>query len=265
MSRWAGCTFLESTLTLVLAGVITFMPLQSVEAANHNLPPLSDTTFTVRVFQAAGTVCSVETHDSATRVGISEMRGAFSGGLSSSDSVIVFDASSDRWRTARLAGFWLGDAAWGAAPVGGGTPACYRGDSSGTEPRPQASLELDALPSVLERIQTGAPVQAFRSIEYGVLQWEGDWWLGQREDRASDWELLTGPLFPPGPGGIEVSYLKEDGSIATDESEVRTVEVFLWTRDRPHFRDPASKDRPKEDHMRIRIYLRAGTASQIGE
>lgn len=256
MSRHAGYTLLQLTANMVMVGVITCVAARSVGATEHDLPTPPDTSFTVRAIQAVGTVCSIETHHSATRFGISEMRGAFGGGLSSSDSVMVYDASSKKWRTAKLAGFWTGDAAWDVAPSGGGTPLCHLGDSSAMDPRPQASLELDAPPSVLAQIKTGAPIRAYRSIEYGVLQREGDWWLGQRKDGASDWKLLTGPLFPPGPGGIEVVYFKEDGSIADEESEVRTVEVFLWTRSRPPHRDPTSKDRPREDHMRIRIHLR---------
>ncbi|MFC1660808.1 hypothetical protein ACFL3S_04975 [Gemmatimonadota bacterium] len=298
MSRHAGYALLEFTVGLVMAGVITSIGPRSVEAtdlsqsellrsqaelaearttlrgasalplsgvmetaaAKAALSAISDTSFTIRAFQAAGTVCSVMTDNSVTRFGIQEVRGAFPGGLSLSDSVMVYDVSANHWRTARLAGFWTGAAAWEAAPFGGGTPVCFSGESSAAEPRPQASLELDASPLVLDRIKVGAPVRAFRSTEYGVFQWEGDWWLGERVDGASGWKLLTGPLFPPGPGGIEISYYKADGTTATDGSTVASVELLLWIKGDPQHRNPSSKGRPFQDHMRIRVDLQNGGA-----
>jgi hypothetical protein len=273
MSRHGKPTLHDLTVGLVVAGTITAMAARGVDAMDipraglgaasmvtREFPAVTDTSYSVRTFRASATVCSIVERDSGTRLGIQHVRGTFSGGLSASDSALVYVASADEWRVARLAGLWTGNAAWAAAPLGGGTPSCSSDDSDSTESRPEATLELDASPSFLDRIDVGAPVRAFRSTEFGVFQQEGDWWLGERASEASGWQILTGPLFPPVPGGIEFSQYKADGTPAIDGFDVATLEVLLWTRGDPRYPAPSSEKRRGKDHMRIRVHLRNGGA-----
>ncbi len=75
-------------------------------------------------------------------------------------------------------------------------------------------------------VRIGSVVRPFRQTEYGLFQWNGDWWLGRRL-RGQAWEPMTGPLMAPADSGLFLSYLASDGSVATAASDIAVVEILL--------------------------------------
>ena len=80
-------------------------------------------------------------------------------------------------------------------------------------------------------LRVGSPVRAFRQVELGLYPWNGGWWLGRRE-RGTAWVPLIGPLMSPQDSGLVLTYLDQDGNVATQPGDVALVDVLLRaTRD----------------------------------
>ena len=237
----------EARTTLRGATAVLSSSLMEAAATDSDISAISDSSFTIREYHMAGTVCSHVTVGADKYFGLQELKGGPDGSVTAADSVVVYDAYQNDWDVAGLSGAWTGADAW----AGGNTPVCFWGDSTTAAPRPQAAVRLNAPASLLASIQVGAPLRVFRSTEYGVFQRNGDWWLGRRVSGATTWELLTGPLVAPASGGIDLTYYKSDGTTATLGSAVAAVEVFLWA-----LGGDVSVSRTVQDSVRVRIHLR---------
>jgi hypothetical protein len=78
-------------------------------------------------------------------------------------------------------------------------------------------------------VKIGSLVRPFRQIEYGLLEWNGEWWLGRRL-RGQAWEPMTGPLLAPADSGLLFTYLAEDGSVTATAADVAAVDILLRAR-----------------------------------
>ena len=91
-------------------------------------------------------------------------------------------------------------------------------------------MELSVtVPSDTAGIQIGAPVRAFRRVEYGLYQDAGDgrWWLGRKVGAAASYEKLTGPLLAPASGGLVLTYRDAAGNVTADPTQVAVIDFVI--------------------------------------
>ena len=91
-------------------------------------------------------------------------------------------------------------------------------------------MELSVtVPSDTAGIQIGAPVRAFRRVEYGLYQDAGDgrWWLGRKVGAAASYEKLTGPLLAPASGGLVLTYRDAAGNVTADPTQVAVIHFVI--------------------------------------
>jgi type II secretory pathway pseudopilin PulG len=96
-------------------------------------------------------------------------------------------------------------------------------------------------------VKIGSLVRPFRQLEYGLFNWNGEWWLGRRL-RGQTWEPMTGPLLAPADSGLLFSYLAEDGNVAATAADVAAVEILL--------RAPRPNQSAKVDSLRTKVAVR---------
>ncbi len=96
-------------------------------------------------------------------------------------------------------------------------------------------------------VKIGSLVRPFRQVEYGLFDWNGEWWLGRRL-RGQTWEPMTGPLLAPADSGLLFSYLAQDGSAAASAADIAAVEVLL--------RAPRPGPSARVDSLRTKVAIR---------
>ncbi len=111
---------------------------------------------------------------------------------------------------------------------------------------------------VLQNVGVGAPMRAFRQVQYGLyLDTDSRWWLGRKVGGASEWEKLTGPLAAPSDSGLAFVYYKLNGDTTSVATKVRMVDVIL--RGESFGKAPRAGDigpQVQEDSLTIRVTLR---------
>jgi hypothetical protein len=97
---------------------------------------------------------------------------------------------------------------------------------------PDRSLVLDR---DLEGISVGSPLRSFRPYVYRLyVGGDGDWWLGQRL-RHGRLQPVTGPLAPPGDGGLRLTFADESGVSTADPAAVARVAISVTARGRVRY------------------------------
>ncbi len=112
--------------------------------------------------------------------------------------------------------------------------------------------------SIVDRVRTGAPLRAFRPVEYG-LYFDSDqrWWLGRKIGNASDYERVTGPLSEPSDSGLAFIYYDQNGDTTSNPIAVRMVDIIL--RGESYGKAPQGGDvgpQVEEDSLTLRVSLR---------
>ncbi len=82
-------------------------------------------------------------------------------------------------------------------------------------------------PSVLDVSQVGSLVRSFRSVQYGIYQDGGRWWLGRQVGSAASYEKLTGPLRQPSDSGLVFVYYDAGGNTTTIPAMVAMVKIIV--------------------------------------
>ncbi len=100
----------------------------------------------------------------------------------------------------------------------------------------------------------GAPLRAFRSIEYGLYQEGGRWWLGRKVGAAASYEKLTGPLRSAASGGLVCTYYDAAGAVTADPSQVAAVEFII--RAESYALPGSGSTALQQDSLTIRVALR---------
>jgi hypothetical protein len=101
-------------------------------------------------------------------------------------------------------------------------------------------------------VRLGAPVLAFRWVEYGTFADGAEWWLGRRVAGAADWEHLVGPLASPATGGLALTYYDALGNVTGVPDAVRAVDIGMVGL-RTSFWRSSGRTR---DTVSTRVYLR---------
>ena len=100
----------------------------------------------------------------------------------------------------------------------------------------------------------GAPLRAFRSIEYGLYQEGGHWWLGRKVGAAASYEKLTGPLRSAVDGGLVFTYYDGAGAVTAVAKLVSAVEFII--RAESYALPGSGSTALQQDSLKIRVALR---------
>lgn len=197
--------------SLRAAGALLAWELRMASASDGDLYALAANSTTLRSFVGTGVICSKD--PSQPRYGLVGVDGELAG--DAADSVLVFAAGSvgsgdDEWKPLELVAV--------GAPSGGVSSCAWAGRSAEVE------LQVAApAPGDTAGIAVGAPVRAFRPVQYGLFTWEGRSWLGRNV--AGSWEAITGPLRAD--DGVQFAYYDGAGNVTADPVQVAAVRVAL--------------------------------------
>jgi hypothetical protein len=199
--------------TLRGASVLLTWELRQLSAAEGDLYSINTSSVTLRSMQGGGIVCG--RHLVLPRLGL----WGVSGDIEDGDSALVFMAGvsgpgDDAWRVVEVTKAW--------DPDGGGVKYCGWFDGN--------TIESDLVPHIAgdtTAIEIGAPFRAFRTVEYGMFQQDGRWWLGRKVAGVDTWELLTGPLQAPGAGGLKFIYYDVNGAVTANPADVHHVDIEI--------------------------------------
>lgn len=241
---------LEARESTRSAAALLITELREIAATDGDLYLASRDSVVFRATLAAGVVCSHDWVSGSRRVAIRNTTGT--GEPTTTDSVLAYRPDSARWETAGISALWYGPTTWDPAPGGGGAPVCFWGDSSITQPRPEAALELTGDSATVSGITTGSPIRVFRRTKYALFERNARWYLGRREGAATSYELLTGPLRSPADSGLVFSYFDSTGTATTVPADVRRIEIHL----RSESTGTMPSGRPSLDSLTAVTYLR---------
>ena len=122
--------------------------LKSVSASGGDLYVISQDSVVLRSVRATGVICSWVEASGQSQYGLRQTSGVFTG--TTNDSVMVYSVQDANWTAFNVSAAWTGSAAWT------NTPVCFWGDSTTSAPRPEASVQIDTL-ATLVNLDTGGP------------------------------------------------------------------------------------------------------------
>jgi len=221
------------------AAALLAWEVRQASAADGDIYTLGANSIVLRSVQGVGTVCV--RHGTLPRLGILGTPAAMA--ATSDDSVLVYSATSSTWRIMRVttvataASLGVGTCAWGS-----------------TVPDIGVALSV-AAPSDTAGIEAGAPIRAFRRVEYGIYQdaFDGRWWLGRKVGAAASYEKLTGPLLQQSSGGLVITYHDVTGAVTADPTLVATINLTLRAES---YAQPAGQNAYEVDSLTTRVALR---------
>lgn len=207
--------------------------LRQARAMSGDLYSTGPNSFAIRSLQGTGVICAE--HPTEPRYALWATAGEFQG--TSDDSALLFatgstGADDDEWKVVAITGLY--------EPAAGGVSTCFWGDSlvgrgkgrtGGTgatawtgNVAPDFVVQLTGN---MDKVYMGAPVRAFRRVEYGLYE-EGDrWWLGRKVGSAGSYEKVRGPLRPPWDSGLVFTYYDRAGNTTLDPAQVALVEIVM--------------------------------------
>jgi prepilin-type N-terminal cleavage/methylation domain-containing protein len=100
-----------------------------------------------------------------------------------------------------------------------------------------------------DSVTMGAPVRSYRRYAYALTDYDGETYLGRREE-LGDWVPIAGPLRPT--TGLEFVYRDELSAVTSTPSEVRQIVVRL----RSGSNVMNSLGRPVTDSIMAWVYVR---------
>lgn len=198
-----------------LAAELLASELRGLNVAAGDLYGFGVDSLAIRSTTGIGIVCA----SSGRTLAVRRISGVF--GDLATDSARLFVehttgfARDDEWLVARI------EASRAAA-----SPVCPDGAP------PDRSLVLDR---DLEGISVGSPIRSFRPYVYKqYVGGDGDWWLGQRL-RNGRIQPVTGPLAPPGEGGLRLAFADAFGAPTADPAAVSRVAISVTARGRVRY------------------------------
>lgn len=224
------------------AAVLLTSELRQLAASDNDVYFVARDSVAVRSSHASGIMCV--RNASNRRYGLFGVSGDIT--YVAGDSALVFAAggsgtTDDAWRVVAIEassnpGTWgLATCAWSVA----------QSADIGIQVSHDTSL-----------VAIGAPVRAFRRVQYGIYQDAGRWWLGMKVGGAVSYTKLTGPLLPPGPtGGLILRYYDASNAVTTVPANVAMIEVTIRSRSFGQSRHGGTITN-RRDSVRTKVYLR---------
>lgn len=227
--------------SLRAAAALLSVELRWASAANGDVYSISPNSFAARSIQGGGVICGK--HPSEKRYGLASTWGELN--TTADDSALIFAAGTQG----------AGDDAWKVfapvqnfSPGAGGVPTCAWGGS----PSPNLVMGVAGDTS---GVTVGAPLRAFRRIEYGLYQEAGHWWLGRKVGGGS-YERLTGPLRAPSDSGLVFTYYDQAGNTTSDATQVESVDIVLRSQSIAKLSRLGGVASELQDTLTTRVFLR---------
>jgi prepilin-type N-terminal cleavage/methylation domain-containing protein len=222
------------------AAALLSWEVRQSSAAGGDIYAIGANSIALRSVQGVGTVCVRDS--TLSRFGIVGTIAAMT--ATGDDSVLVYAAASSTWKVLRVtdvdtpASLGVGNCDW----------------SGSTVPDIAVALGVTA-PSDTTGIRVGAPIRAFRRVEYGIYQdvMDGRWWLGRKVGAATSYTKLTGPLMSQSSGGLLITYHDSTGAPTADPTQVATIDLTLRAES---FGETAGQNAFEEDSLKTRVALR---------
>lgn len=105
---------------------------------------------------------------------------------------------------------------------------------------------------VADTVREGAPMRDFTRLTYGLMDYNGEDYLGRSENNG-DWSPLVGPLAgATGRPGLEFAYLDSDGNATTVAADIAQVGITI----RSHSKVVDKDGVPVVDSLSSTIYMR---------
>lgn len=218
--------------------------LRQASAAGGDLYAIGANSVALRSVQATGTVCA--RHPTLARFGLWELAGEFDATVDDTAMVFVAGApgtSDDGWKVMKIQQVDAPASLGVAACVWAGAPAADTG----------VALVVGAATDTAG-LAVGAPLRAFRRVEYGLYADGGRWWLGRKVGAAGSYQKLTGPLLAS--GGLVLNYFDAAGNPTADPTQVAVVELVLRGESLKKARSGSGAPQFQQDSVATRIALR---------
>ncbi|HET9635679.1 MAG TPA: prepilin-type N-terminal cleavage/methylation domain-containing protein [Gemmatimonadaceae bacterium] len=168
----------------------------------------------VRSPRGLGTICAK--HATLPRYALWRTGGNINATID--DSALVYQVGRDNWSAAKITA--------AGTPASMGVAACAWPGARA----PDIVVELaTTVPGDTAFIQVGAPLRAFRQVEYAEYQLNNRWWLGRRVGASATYEQMTGPLLAPASNGLVFTYYDSTGAVTATPSAVNAVAFTLRT------------------------------------
>ena len=188
--------------------------LRQAVSAGSPIPVMGANSVTLRSFRGLGTICAK--HATLPRYGLWKTAGSIQATVD--DTALVYQMGRGGWNKLKITAV--------GTPAAMGVVACAW---SGARP-PDLVVEF-AAPATTDTsyIKIGAPLRAFRRVQYAEYQQNNRWWLGRKVGAAASYELLTGPLLAPASNGLAFTYYDALGAVTADPTAVASVAFTLRT------------------------------------
>jgi Tfp pilus assembly major pilin PilA len=254
--------------TLRGAGVLLSSELLAVSAPDSDFYAIGANGVTLRSVQGTAVICSEHPTANVLRYGLRVTAGDIT--ATSDDSALVFaaggtTATDDTWKRLKITSVM--------AQGGSGVLNCFWGDATAGKGKGKGSLAgvtsttgtqvPDLVVEVtgnMDNVYMGAPVLAFRKVEYGLYLDQGRYWLGRRVGASTTWEKLTGPMRAPTDSGLVLIYYDAAGAVlspvATNRTKVAEVEIVLRGESFGKAQREGGSLTARQESMRTRVALR---------
>jgi Tfp pilus assembly protein FimT len=225
------------------AAVLLTSELRQLAASDNDVYFVARDSVAVRSSHASGIMCDRKL--ATFRYGMYSVAGDMS--YVAGDSALVFAAAGsgttdDSWRAVAIVGSVDTPGSWGL------TNCAWTVVQTA-----DMAIELSHDTTL---VAIGAPVRAFRRVQYGIYQDAGRWWLGMKVGGAAGYTRLTGPLLPPGPtGGLVLTYYDAANNVTAVPADVSMIEVMIRSRSFGRSRHGGTLTN-RQDSVRTKVYLR---------
>jgi prepilin-type N-terminal cleavage/methylation domain-containing protein len=188
--------------------------LRQAASAGSPFAVMGANSVTMRSFRGLGTICAK--HALLARYGLWKTGGNIQATVD--DTALVYQMGRGAWNKLKITAV--------GTPAAMGVVACAW---PGARP-PDLVVEFAVTGATdTSYIKVGAPLRAFRRVQYAEYQQNSRWWLGRKVGAAASYELLTGPLLAPGSNGLAFTYYDTLGAVTVDPAAVGTVAFTLRT------------------------------------
>lgn len=230
---------IDSHSSLRAAAALLSWELRQASAVNGDLYDVKEEWIVMRSVQGTGIVCAE--HGNLPRFGLFDVSGEI--GATPDDSAMIFASGGvDGWevmqitKVATAATLGVGNCVWPGTP------------------KPDVAIEVQVatIPDDTSGILVGAPVRAFRLVQYRTISRDGRHWLGRKVGAAAGYDVITGPLQED--TGLQFRYFDASGAETNKPDRVAVVEFTIRVESFGRVRGSSSGFRV--DTLTTRVALR---------
>jgi hypothetical protein len=221
---------------------VLFGELREVSSQDADIVSFSADEIEFRAMRTVGAVCDVDMAllGVLPTMTVRKVLDDFAAG----DSIVVF-ADNDPFLTA--------DDTWIKARVTSvDTTASCTDINGATYEATRMNFNAQSALFVADTVRDGAPMRDFTRFSYGLMEYDGQDYLG-RSENGGDWSPLVGPLAgATDRPGLQFTYLDAAGDETTTAADIAQVTITI----RSHSRVVDQRGVPVVDSLSSTIYMR---------